>query len=201
VFADNSTLLVDSVDARIVGPVVNDSVSTGVITLNQDLAAGGLFIQTEGSLDDDYDLFVISSSHNDTSASGMSFIRTRGTVAAPTALSTNDNIFSFLFAGQSSTTVEPTVRLDAKLDGSVGSAIVPGKLVIGTANASGVMTDRLTIDSKGISAFAGMVQLPTYANETAANAAVTTPVNGMMYYDSGASKVKARQGGAWVVLA
>jgi hypothetical protein len=62
------------------------------------------------------------------------------------------------------------------------------------------MTDRLIIDSKGISAFTGMVQLPTFADETAANAAVTTPVNGMMYYDSGAGKIKGRQGGAWVVL-
>lgn len=201
VFADNSSLLVDGTNGTIVGPIVNNTISTGTITFNQDLAAGGIFIQTQGSLEDNYDLFVVASAHNDTDSSGMVFSRSRGTIAAPTALNTDDRIFSFLFGGQSSTTAELTARLTVQLDGSVGSGTVPGKFVISTANSAGVMTDRLTVDSKGISAFTGMVQLPTFANEAAANASVTTPVNGMMYYDSGASKVKARQGGAWVVLA
>jgi hypothetical protein len=199
-FSDNSTMLVDGTNATIVGEIVNNTVSTGRIFLTSDLALGGIEIQTEGSLEDDYSLFDITSAHNDASPSGITLTRTRGTIAAPTSLSTNDSIFSFLFNGQSTTTIVPSVSIDAKLDGSVGSAIVPGKLVVATANSAGVMTNRLTIDSKGISTFAGMVQLPTFADETAANAAVTTPVNGMMYYDSGASKVKARQGGAWVAL-
>jgi len=199
-FAETSTMLIDGINGKIVGDIDNNTVSTGNIFLTSNLAAGGIEIQTQGSLDDDYGLFDILSSHNGASPSGFTLTRTRGTIAAPTALSTNDSIFSFLFAGKSSTTIVPSVSIDAKLDGSVGTGTVPGKLVIVTADSAGTMTDRLTIDSKGISAFAGMVQLPTYADETAANAAVVTPVNGMMYYDSGASKVKARQGGAWVVL-
>jgi len=206
IFADDSTLLVDAISGIISGNVFNSSITTdtftgGSVVINRNPSTNGIAIYSEASLEDNVDIFNIITAHDDAASSGLTFTRSRGTIAAPTALTTNNEIFSLLFAGQSSTTIEPAVRLDIKLDGSVGTAIVPGKLVIGTADASGVMTDRLTIDSKGISTFAGMVTLPTYANETAANAAVTTPVNGMMYYDSGASKVKARQGGAWVVLA
>jgi hypothetical protein len=200
VFADDSTILVDAVDGLIRGDIDNLNVSTGDIVIDKDLAAGGILIRSEASLEDDVDIFNIVTAHNDASASGLTFTRSRGTIAAPTALTTDNNIFSLVFAGQSSTTVEPAVRFDVKLDGSVGSATVPGKVAIATADSAGTMTDRLIIDSKGISAFTGMVQLPTFADETAANAAVTTPVNGMMYYDSGAGKIKGRQGGAWVVL-
>jgi hypothetical protein len=190
VFATDSTLLVDAVDGLITGDIDNLNVSTGDIVIDKDLAAGGILIRSEASLEDDVDIFNIVTAHNDASASGLTFTRSRGTIAAPTALTTDNNIFSLVFAGQSSTTVEPAVRFDVKLDGSVGSATVPGKVAIATADSAGTMTDRLIIDSKGISAFTGMVQLPTFADETAANAAVTTPVNGMMYYDSGAGKIK-----------
>ncbi len=205
IFGDDSTLLVDAISGIISGNVFNSSVITntftgGSVVINRDPPTNGIAIYSEASLEDNVDIFNIITAHDDAAASGLTFTRSRGTIAAPTALTTDNPIFSLLFAGQSSTTIEPSVRFDIKLDGSVGSAIVPGKLAIATANASGVMTDRLTIDSKGISTFAGMVTLPTFADATAATAAVTTPVNGMMYYDSGASKVKAYQGGAWVAL-
>jgi hypothetical protein len=205
IFASDSTLLVDAISGIISGDIVNSNITTNTfigssIIINRDPPTNGIAIYSEASLEDNVDIFNIITAHNDAASSGLVFTRSRGTIAAPTALTSNNEIFSLVFAGQSSTTAEPSVRLDIKLDGSVGTAIVPGKLAIATANSAGVMTDRLTIDSKGISAFAGMVQLPTFADETAADAAVTTPVNGMMYYDSGASKVKARQGGAWVAL-
>ena len=205
IFADDSTLLVDAISGIISGDIVNSNITTNTfigssIIINRDPPTNGIAIYSEASLEDNVDIFNIITAHNDAASSGLVFTRSRGTIAAPTALTSNNEIFSLVFAGQSSTTAEPSVRLDIKLDGSVGTAIVPGKLAIATADSAGVMTDRLTIDSKGISAFAGMVQLPTFADETAADAAVTTPVNGMMYYDSGASKVKARQGGAWVAL-
>ena len=205
IFADDSTLLVDAISGIISGDIVNSNITTNTfigssIIINRDPPTNGIAIYSEASLEDNVDIFNIITAHNDAASSGLVFTRSRGTIAAPTALTSNNEIFSLVFAGQSSTTAEPSVRLDIKLDGSVGTAIVPGKLAIATANSAGTMTDRLTIDSQGISAFAGMVQLPTFADETAANAAVTTPVNGMMYYDSGASKVKARQGGAWVAL-
>jgi hypothetical protein len=201
VFGDDSTALVDAVNSVLNGNVNSNSIVAGSILINKNLTAGGILIQTQGSLNDDYDLLNIQSAHNAVVASGVTYTRSRGTIASPTALNTNDEIFSLVFAGQNSTTTEVAARIDVLVDGSVGSGITPGKLVLKTANSAGAATTRLTIDSKGISTFAGMVQLASYADETAANAAVTTPANGMMYYDTGAGKVKARQGGAWVVLA
>lgn len=206
VVADDSTMLVDSVSGLIVGDVENDTIITNDIVgaslvLNRDLVGGGIAIFSQSSLDDDVDIFNIVTAHSDTSASGMTFTRSRGTIASPTALNTNDNIFSFVIAGQSTTIVEQAVRIDARLDGSVGAGSVPGKLSISTADSSGALVERLTINSKGTSAFSGMIQLASFADETAADAAVGgTPLNGMMYYDTGAGKIKGRQGGAWVVL-
>ena len=91
---------------------------------------------------------------------------------------------------------------------------IPTKISISTNNGSSLATRAelsatgtwkvntvQALSSNTALSFGGMVQLATYADETAADAAVGgTPANGMMYYDSGAGKIKGRQGGAWVVL-
>lgn len=200
VFSDASTLLVDGVSGLITGDVDNNTITTGSIILNKDLVAGGVVVYSQSSLEDDVDLFNFITAHNDASSSGITFTRSRGTIASSTALSSNDKVFALVFAGQSTTDVEQTARIDVSLDGAPGAGIVPGKIALSTADDAGVMTERLTVNSKGTSEFKGMVQLPTYADESAATSAVGTPLNGMMYYDSGAGKIKGYQSGAWVVL-
>jgi hypothetical protein len=201
IVGDDSTILVDGVDNLIRGDVDNLNVSTGAIVIDKDLAAGGILILSEASLEDDVNIFNIITAHNDTSSSGLTFSRSRGTIASPADLNTNDQIFALVFAGQSTADIQPSARIDAKLDGSVGTDIVPGILSLSTADSTGTMIERLSINSKGTSTFTGMMQMATFADETAANAAVGgSPVNGMMYYDSGAGKIKGRQGGAWVIL-
>jgi hypothetical protein len=49
--------------------------------------------------------------------------------------------------------------------------------------------------------FGGMAKLASYADETAANAAVGgTPANGMMYYDTGANVAKVYGNSSWHAL-
>jgi hypothetical protein len=128
----------------------------------------------------------------------MVFSRTRGTIASPAALSTNDQIFQFVFNGGTSTGTVPTAGIRVDLDGSTSAGIAPGKIILQTANTSGTFTDQFSVNSQGTATFTGMAQLATFANETAANAAVGgTPVNGMMYYDTGANMAKIYGNGAW----
>jgi hypothetical protein len=201
VVGDDSMMLVDGVDGLIRGDVDNTSVITGNILVNKDLAEGGITIVTQSSLEDDANIFNIITAHDDSLPSGAVFSRSRGTANNLTSLNTDDKIFSLVFAGQSTADIQPSSRIESSVDGSVGSNIVPGRLAISTADSSGALVERLSIDSKGISEFTGMVIFATYASESAANTAVGGfPVNGMMYYDSGANKFKGYQNGGWVVL-
>ena len=201
IVGDDSTILVDGVDGLIKANVDNFSIITSNILVNKDLAEGGITIVTQSSLEDDANIFNIITAHADALPSGAVFSRSRGTADNLTSLNTDDKIFSLVFAGHSTNEIQPSSRIDSSVDGSVGVDIVPGRLAISTADSSGTLIERLSIDSKGISEFTGMVLFATYANETAAEAAVGGfPANGMMYYDSGANKFKGYQNGAWVVL-
>jgi hypothetical protein len=206
IFGANSSVIVDGTNNVVVGDVVNinvttENISAEVVTIDRNLASGGLAIRTQGDTQlDNYDLFNIVSANSSSNGNFATFSKARGTIASPSALQTNDGIFSLLFIGHATSDFEVAAGIEASIDGSVGS-FAPGKLSFQTSDTSGNVTSRLTIDSKGTSAFTGMMQLATFADETAANAAVGgSPVNGMMYYDSGAGKIKGRQGGAWVVL-
>jgi hypothetical protein len=97
------------------------------------------------------------------------------------------------------TVVAACIRSRVPVGSTISTGIVPGSLSFGTRNQAGAIAPRLTIDSTAAT-FAVVPTLPTFASETAANTAVGTPVNGMMYYDSGAGKIKGYQGGAWVIL-
>jgi hypothetical protein len=206
VFGPFGVTLIDAVQNTVLADIVNDNTTTGLlrvdhIALDQNLATGGISILTEGNtLNDDYDLFNITTANSSTNGNFASFNKSRGTINVPTALQPNDGIFALLFSGQSTVGMYPAASIRASVDGSVG-AFTPGLLAFRTADNLGNNTTRLTINSKGTTILSGMMQLATFADETAATAAVGgTPVNGMMYYDLGDEYFKGYQDGAWVVL-
>lgn len=168
VFGDDSTLLVDAVSSKITGHLENSDYNyIGKMVVNQDLAEGGISITTEGSLDDDYDLFTIFSHHNDDISSGISFSRSRGTAAAPAALNANDEIFSWLFAGQGSDSLNHlTAQIVVSMDGAlqVGGTVTPGKISFQTVNATGDAVEGLGIDSNQIITFSDNNELQAGSN-------------------------------------
>jgi hypothetical protein len=150
VFGDDSVKLIDAVESKIVGPILNETINTGLITIGEDLAAGGLVINTNSSLDDDYSLFNINSFHNDAISSGMSLNRARGSFASPAALQTNDEIFSIIFGGtggdaQGHLAGRILVGVDGALAG--GGAIIPGKISLFTVDNTDTERLGLSIDS------------------------------------------------------
>ena len=155
VFGDDSTLLVDAIGSKIVGPVENttvttETVTTGLININQDLAEGGLIISTEMSLDDNFDLFTINSYHSDSISSGVSFTRARGSFAVPEVLQTDDEVFSITVGGYGSDSQRHLVsRITASVDGALqsGGTIIPGKLVFYTVDNTETEQLGLSIDS------------------------------------------------------
>jgi hypothetical protein len=150
VFGDDSVKLIDAVESKIVGPILNETINTAVLNIDQDLAAGGLIITTEISLDDNETLFAVNSYHNASVSSGLAFTRARGSFASPATLQTDDEVFSIIFSGRGGDAAEHLVgRILVGVDGALagGGAIVPGKLSFLTVDNTDTEQLGLSIDS------------------------------------------------------
>lgn len=134
-----------------------------------------------------------------TTGSNLLMIRSRGTNAAPTALQNGDPVFDMAFAGYDGAANRAVAQIRATVDGAVSSGIVPGKIEFQATDSSGASATRVSISSTNAT-FNVMPILPTFADQTAAVAAVGTPVNGMMYYDTALTKIRAYANGVWVDL-
>jgi len=166
----------------------------------------------------------IFNNHDTAALSGnLIMLRSRGTFDNPIVVQNNDRIAGMTFSGYDGTTAVsgqpsyPAVgQIRVNVDGTVAPNQVPGRMELATANSSGSMTVRLRLTSDGkmhvndirgltnnYVSFSQMPALPTYADEAAADAAiggVGNRVNGMMYYDSGATAIKAVVNGSWTSL-
>jgi hypothetical protein len=151
----------------------------------------------------------IFSGHNSASnASNVILVRARGVpsfpgqTGTPLAVQNGDPIFDFAFAGYDGTNNTGVAQMRVVTDGAVSTGVVPGRFEFFTSNTSGVSASRLTIATTKTT-FNNMPVLPTYADETAADTAIGgsgNRVNGMMYYDTGAAKIKAVAGGSWTAI-
>lgn len=93
------------------------------------------------------------------------------TVGGTGAVTANDLLTLFGGYGDDGTTFQQAVRLDAVVDGSVSTGIVPGRWVINTANASGVLTEAARVNSGG-------------SFMMSASALATTATDGFIYINS-----------------
>ena len=151
----------------------------------------------------------IFSGHNSSSnASNVILVRARGVpsfpgqTGTPLAVLNGDPIFDFAFAGYDGTNNTAVAQIRVVTDGAVSTGIVPGRFEFFTSNTSGLSANRLTVATTKTT-FNNMPVLPTHADETAADTAIGgsgNRVNGMMYYDTGASKIKAVAGGSWTAI-
>ena len=154
----------------------------------------------------------LTSTGGTTQGQEIAFTRARGSVdlSGPggftlSAVLAGDELCSLAFYGW----YEPNMvagnwessRIVAEVTGTPTATAVPGKLKLQTADASGTMQDSLTIDHQQMTTFGGMAMLVSYADETAAEAAVdNTPLDGMMYYDTGANAAKMYGNSSWHLL-
>ena len=151
----------------------------------------------------------IFSGHNSSSnASNVILVRARGVpsfpgqTGTPLAVLNGDPIFDFAFAGYDGTNNVGVAQMRVVTDGAVSTGVVPGRFEFFTSNTSGASASRLTIATTKTT-FNNMPVLPTYADETAADTAIGgsgNRVNVMMYYDTGAAKIKAVAGGSWTAI-
>jgi len=138
---------------------VSGSITSGRITLNTDLTSNGISIFTQaGGTGSGQDPFVINTYHNDADATAMFLSRSKGTVASPTTLANNDYIFTIGFTGRTSDgTVKSAAGINASVAGTVSAGVLPGRLNLFAADASGTPTVVQTIDAGGITITGNLV--------------------------------------------
>jgi hypothetical protein len=163
VYADDSTQLIDGTGGLVVGNVSNTSVTTqniaaAVIELSGTDAFGtkaGIRINTDGDASDAYDLITVAGASNNVDGQLIAFSRSRGTLAAPTALQDGDIITTLAWSGaDADDTVQASAAMYVTVDGAPSSGRTPGKINFATFDALGAPVVGLAIDSNQIITFA-----------------------------------------------
>ena len=127
---------------------------TGTLNLSgQDstLQYAGIRVNTEGTLEDDFDLLTLQASHNLSTVTPQIFIRSRGTVASPTAVQSGDELGNTWYVGfNTSNSPTITASITAKSSGTITTTAVPGTIEISTADSTGAMKLGLGINHQQI---------------------------------------------------
>jgi hypothetical protein len=148
VFATNSNLLVDATTGEIVGPVNNSFVTTSelsVDTISTTFSTSNQIIFNQQDLTT-HSIEVNKYSNNNTSAPGISFLRSRGNEDTQTSVAFGDRIASLSFKAVDGTSVIETVSISAEVTGSVSAGVIPTSLIF----RSSALGETARIDSEGI---------------------------------------------------
>ena len=145
VFSDNSTKLIDAVESKIVGNVENISTNSEQYTGKTMVLSGtttsgtkaGLRIDTDGNLNDAYDLLTINGASTGADGQAVQFVRSRGTLAAPAALQTGDSGTNLIWYGRDSTAASvPMATMQVTVSGAPSAGLVPTEMSFSVFDAS-----------------------------------------------------------------
>jgi hypothetical protein len=159
VYGTGSTTLVNATSNKIVGnidsAIANISAYTGnTVVLSGSTSGGvkaGLKIETDGNADDSYDLLTLEGSKSDPNGMSVVFNRYRGTPASKLPLQSGDEILGlYWFGADTNTAPQISSAILASVDAAPGVGIVPGNLILATADSTGTITPALTIDSRQV---------------------------------------------------
>ena len=135
--------------------VITDAGNVGIGTSSTGLTTNKLSIYDAGNANvlingDTSAAWTVYRSSTDTGSPAVNFRKARGTTASKTAISSGDGLGFIGFAGYDGTNAVNGASMYAAADATVSTGIVPGRLIIETANTSGVLTERMRIDSAGL---------------------------------------------------
>lgn len=126
------------------------------------------------------EVFYIQASFLNSSTDAGSFAnyKSRGaSIGSFTAVQSGDNLGSFSAAGSDGTTWVQSSYISARVDGSVSSLIVPGRLEFYTCNSSGVNTLGLTLNSSQVATFTNPIVAPGFSPSSTTGIIGTTTNN------------------------
>lgn len=121
---------------------------------------------------------IVVRKSNDTAGvtSNLSFARSRGTAASPTAVSSGDNLGNLVSYGFDGTNYIIAAQITTAVDTTPGTNDMPGRIVFSTtADGAAAVTERMRIDSSG------RVGIATTSPATYGQLAVRAGVNGTYF--------------------
>ncbi len=149
VFAQDSTTLVDAISGKVVGDIDStsatlDDLSGKTIILEGTTGLGvkaGIRINTDGDVDDGYDLFTINGAKGTAGGTLVSFVRSRGTLSSPAPLQVGDYVTSLAWLGaDSASTPALMATLNVTVDNTPTPGYVPARMNFEFWNGSGFDT-------------------------------------------------------------
>lgn len=127
--------------------------SAGNVTIGNTSTIGGKLSVWDGLFTGANDASAQIHSYRASTDAGGSFFyfnKARGTIAAPTLVSSGDDIGSIVFRGYDGTAYQDAVKIFAEVDGTPGTNDMPGRLVFSTTpDGTATLQERLRIDSDG----------------------------------------------------
>lgn len=190
----NNKSITGTGNISIFGSVTSGTLNTGIINVTNNLVNGGVKIETNNSnLDSGFDLFTVNAFYNSSVfPASLILSRGRGTKAAPLAVQSGDVLGAFSFFGYTdSDTTKPAAIILASAVSPIttgNSGIVPGQVQFLVTNAAGDFDTELTIDAAGGVVANTSITPGVYADATARDATITSPVPGMLVYLNSDSK-------------
>jgi hypothetical protein len=110
--------------------------------------------------------FVKAENTTASSGAGTFACRSRGTIAAPTVVQSNDNLWSMFLAGYDGTDLALAAQIQVDVDGTPGSNDMPGRIVFSTTpDGSQIPTEAMRINSaQNVTVTAGNLVIGTSGN-------------------------------------
>jgi len=176
---------------KVVGTVDASRINISAATEN------GFYMATESDGNASTEVFTINAAHSSATPTATRYFRSRGTILSPAGIQTGDHIFDHQYAGITGTSSAGiAAQIRVSVNGTVSPNIVPGKIVLSTADATGTLIDSLTVEGTKVSA-AVPFQVVSYANGTARDAAITSPAAGMIVFLTDVNKFNGYNGTGW----
>ena len=187
--------------------LINTSNSAGEVVIAKPLRIGGTssgfdnygFLNIYNEVVNTNAISIFHNSEN-TGSVTATIAKSRGTKLAPTIVTSGDTLGAFQAQGYNGSAYRNAGGMAVIANGTPGAAYVPAKVSLYTAASNGVPTAQFTVDGNGTGAFRGAAQLAVYADNTARDAAITSPAAGMMVFNTTLTKFQGYTGAAWVDL-
>jgi hypothetical protein len=194
VFADNSSILVDSVDRIFYGTIdTGDAIiNSNSITCSSTFSIGATASLLDLELNLNNNLQVQHSISGAASGKFISLNLRRGTLSSPAAVQAGDELGGVIvnaFSSSSTTALAGTFGFFVDPTATIaGGSFIKSKAIISASTDTGAAeADSLILDSAGVATSNAFVaskytQLAVYANDAARTSSIATPAKGMMVF-------------------
>lgn len=191
-------------NVNITGTVTSTSISTGGLTFGSiaqivgttinEAAVHNFITQTPSPTSQHVSLLSAS---NDAVVGPLVLSKSRGTLISPVAVQTNDYVSKITSSAFTGSAFTVSGELNFQVTGSVSTGISPTTFAVKVQNSGGTLTTGLSVDEHKVTAGVPFV-VTSYANNTARDAAILTPVTGMIILSG--TQFQGWNGTSWAPL-